>query len=1434
MDGISEIQIEELLDAIELAEYPLLRWGITNSSFTDSELKSLISKVAIGKDVELLKNALLVRGLVFETPYGTYRSRIAELIRLTLRLRQWFPEKKSDSGKLLIHDVKYHLRPRSFPKRDVISNSVIESLVANGLCSDFDIAQAIFPERISKFQERAITEVSESLNSDRDESFVVASGTGSGKTNAYFIPLFNWLSEEVKRVGQLGVRSIALYPRNELLKDQLSNALGLTQRLNVELKKKSLPMIRLGIWFGDTPWDLGAIKSGQNKNWLKTKVEGKNAFTCPFLRCHVCTDAKDLVLLEDDIQRRVSTLRCQNRTCDFKVTSEELVYERRALSVANGGCEVLFTTTESLNRQMSTAYGDSAFGLSASSKLKSVLVDEAHIYDGLTGAQNAYLFRRLRHRVSRPLTWVSLSATLDNPSVFINDLIGLITSVIEPESTELELRGSDYVMAVRHYLESKSSPLSSAIQLAMLMTRSLDPLNQETKSGGLFGSKLFIFGDKHDVVNRFYASLSDAEGSPIKGRNHRPRSPKSLATLRSENQSGLSDDFRESGISRYDDGQWWKLSEDLGHAFGMQSGKKVGITSSQQRGINKDADIVVATGSLEVGYDDISVGAVLQYKVPKSSASFLQRKGRAGRTQAMRPITAMVLSPFGSDRTAWTNAENQIFLPRLPERRLPLGNRYTQKMQATYALLDWLHYSAGSSNSWALLSGKSFDRKYLGNSMSSLSKLLEDVEYQREFANYVSKCLDIREIETEQVLWSQPRGILSVVVPTILRRLENSFTEDGADDKSPLKEFVSADLFSELNSQDVEVVFPGEAEEKQFLPIDRSLREFSPGNVSRHFRERYWLPVGSDQATIDVSQIYGVMDSGYSFRINDEDVPFYRPTLLKLAATPEGINDSTTTYGNWGKSFHCVGNSLPISTGITVWDKQKVLINSYLHSRGSNVLVYRYIDKTEGWISKRIGNPERVDSSFVVGDKKVVIGFDLTVDGLKIELNKPTEYPGISNRERTEWLEYILKRNTDLMAVANVFDLERIARGLILMRLKYDALGQILELSDFDFMQELTESTKVVQLDLNLETSENEFHWLTPVEIVTIRKLFAQVHDARNHEWETWLDNRIMTSLAGLILESFRMMIPEIDFDDLIIDVTSSQNDDSLIAVWICETSVGGNGSIERIVDELQNGLQFEFFVQSLLKPQEFEKLDSELRSLIQFAKHEGSSYADEIRESWSQGLAKVENSITKFFNAVEDKHMFPTNSARSVFVNRFLGPGCQPDLMDFGFQISSQWDVDEDRIGFSISPEIAGLIWKDNAQFDHALHLEQPTPARRAAAVTGLAWTRKEQGVEMDFEISNPFNFNSSFDFTAFRKMVTVDIEADRQLVEHEDRNPNYNGVEEIRFSGSPEEVRREIIAAILDPVEDDAIWVYRRIFEVTPDDRGISASMRADYVSL
>ena len=112
-------------------------------------------------------------------------------------------------------------------------------------------------------------------------------------------------------------------------------------------------------------------------------------------------------------------------------------------------------------------------------------------------------------------------------------------------------------------------------------------------------------------------------------------------------------------------------------------------TTALDTGVSHDAEIVVATAALEVGYDDPAVGVVLQHKAPRDMAQFLQRKGRAGRTRHMRPWTIMVLSDYGRDRLAY-QAYEQFFDPELPPRELPLSNRYIRRMQAAYALIDYL------------------------------------------------------------------------------------------------------------------------------------------------------------------------------------------------------------------------------------------------------------------------------------------------------------------------------------------------------------------------------------------------------------------------------------------------------------------------------------------------------------------------------------------------------------------------------------------------------------------------------------------------------------------------------------------------------------------------------------------------------------------------
>src|SRR5258707_15671065 len=116
---------------------------------------------------------------------------------------------------------------------------------------------------------------------------------------------------------------------------------------------------------------------------------------------------------------------------------------------------------------------------------------------------------------------------------------------------------------------------------------------------------------------------------------------------------------------------------------------RIGNTPPQDAGVERDADLVVATASLEVGYNDPSVGLVLQHEAPPDAAAFIQRRGRAGRTRGTRPWTVVALSDYGRDRLAY-QAYDTLFAAEIPPRNLPVGNRFVLKIQGTQALLDWL------------------------------------------------------------------------------------------------------------------------------------------------------------------------------------------------------------------------------------------------------------------------------------------------------------------------------------------------------------------------------------------------------------------------------------------------------------------------------------------------------------------------------------------------------------------------------------------------------------------------------------------------------------------------------------------------------------------------------------------------------------------------
>jgi hypothetical protein len=65
---------------------------------------------------------------------------------------------------------------------------------------------------------------------------------------------------------------------------------------------------------------------------------------------------------------------------------------------------------------------------------------------------------------------------------------------------------------------------------------------------------------------------------------------------------------------RFAQRQSWELCEQLGHSLRGDTSLRLGRVSSQDSGVDANAEVVVATASLEVGFNDPEVGAVLQHK----------------------------------------------------------------------------------------------------------------------------------------------------------------------------------------------------------------------------------------------------------------------------------------------------------------------------------------------------------------------------------------------------------------------------------------------------------------------------------------------------------------------------------------------------------------------------------------------------------------------------------------------------------------------------------------------------------------------------------------------------------------------------------------------------------------------------------------------------
>lgn len=124
----------------------------------------------------------------------------------------------------------------------------------------------------------------EAMESSKTKHIIVASGTGSGKTECFLYSMLNNLlnSETSEELATPGVRILLIYPTNALVKDQ-------TKRIVKMVMKKDNPHLRVGMYSGQTPQrsrrnEMLEPWEDDSKSWyIRTRVDLRNEKLVPHI-----------------------------------------------------------------------------------------------------------------------------------------------------------------------------------------------------------------------------------------------------------------------------------------------------------------------------------------------------------------------------------------------------------------------------------------------------------------------------------------------------------------------------------------------------------------------------------------------------------------------------------------------------------------------------------------------------------------------------------------------------------------------------------------------------------------------------------------------------------------------------------------------------------------------------------------------------------------------------------------------------------------------------------------------------------------------------------------------------------------------------------------------------------------------------------------------
>lgn len=1366
MTGVPPGFVSDFLNFIEECEQRLQNWGFYDVAFDEADLEGLLATDAAddlreawqalaagGAELQGVLAQMRRAGLLYLVPDGSrrVRSRFAEGLRLLAHLRQRFSYQDWASGARLVSDLKIHLAPRRYPAVDTVADAAWEAMAPHAARPAFQ--RAIFHALAARaeggsytfagFQARSFERIFRAYGAQEQSGTVVCAGTGAGKTKAFYVPALTAVAAEVDRSAPSFTKVIAVYPRNVLLADQLREAIAEAGKLTPLLTEHKGRPITVGALLGDLP-PADQFDRDQSlflKNW---KRAGNKGWIVPFLRAPFHPDRSELVWLDADRRAgRTALYRADALDGPPEVPDGIVALTREGLQ--SNPPDILFLSLEMLHRELGNPLWARTFGIGVEEKPRLFLFDEVHNYSGLSGAQTPWIMARWRQAARlKGLHVVGLSATLRDAPRHLST-IGCINPerVVEctPTEDELEPEGREYTVIVKGDAASGASLLATSIQAAMLQARLLTPThlrhpNAGTGSRALYLRKVFGFTDQLDSLNRWMPDLGDAEWNRLA----RYRLPPE------KSGQGVSKATERAMIA---DGQIWSLPDALG--YDLTQSARVSRCSSQDPGTDTKSDIIVATASLEVGYDDPDVGAVVHHKAPRSIASFLQRRGRAGRMRGSRPTTLVVLSDWGRDRWLFQNSE-RLFQPEVEPIKVPLLNPYVQHVQATSFLLDWVGRRIGAPDPVRYLRRPDrFSASARQRAADLLRRLLaledEFAAFRRDLGWVVRNTQRFRFAADEEIdrivdamLWDAPRPVLRHAVPALLRKLDaewrfadpshgNDLEDAGA--RQPLPNFIPSASFADLAAADVLVTFPNTSKPSETRGVAAQLIESCPGRVSKRFSVRpqelgYWL-AGSEALLAGVDAV--VLPARRLFPESiaigtDATTAALQPLRMALVERPTVVKDSSNATWVWASDVDTVGEGrrLPLFESAR-WRPIFGDVRAHLHGDLAAVVIRRRTSEGRFDILMSGGVEQR--GTVVLGsgsdDGAVVrepVGFEQGVDAFVISVRpehlwaRPELDESTLGQLRQDYFKHRLMTSALLRQAAGSFTLEWVWQTSLAM-LTATALKARCGLAE---AQERLAGKRVASLGRVLSRmfsvsaleDEAEDHdaggkvrlrleslWTDDGCAAEIARAEAALWAPVDDGFDAWLRDRHLRTLAEACLSAVHAVAPDISEGDLTADVLEKQDS---IQIVLAESAPGGIGQIEALVQvALEGEGVFERAVAHALDFCPRAQVADSLLRTVAGARSGGGPLADALaRARAARGYQEIELGRQRLSDALAHAGIEPSRPNVVAITGRLLRSGSSRVSDAWFAGLSRLWTERQARLGAPIDARVFAYLLVD------------------------------------------------------------------------------------------------------------------------------------------